>query len=131
MRKGFSSGRQCLRNLRRLVQSIDHIPRQQLLDAIDGMIGDAFEDVLQIPLRVDAIEFASFDKAINDRRTLTAAVGSEEQIIASSGSNTTNGALRNTVVYLQAPILGIAAQGIPTVQRVAICLGKRGFLLDL
>ncbi len=78
MRKGFSSRRQRRRNLRGLIQLIDHIPRQQFLDAIDRMIGDALEDVMKIPLRVDVIEFATFHETINDRRALTAAVGSEE-----------------------------------------------------
>ena len=78
MRKGFSSGRQRRRNLRGLIQLIDHIPRQQLIDAVDRMIRDALEDVMEITLRVDVIEFTSFHETINDRCALTAAVGSEE-----------------------------------------------------
>jgi hypothetical protein len=63
MRKGFSSGRQRRRNLRGLIQLIDHIPRQQLIDAVDRMIRDALEDVMEITLRVDVIEFTSSCRA--------------------------------------------------------------------
>jgi hypothetical protein len=48
---GFSSGRQRRRNLRRLIQLFNYIPRQQLLDAIDRMIGDALEYVMKIAPR--------------------------------------------------------------------------------
>jgi hypothetical protein len=58
MRKGFSSGRQRRRHLRGLIQLADYIPRQQLLDAIDRIVGDALEYVMKIALRVDVIEFA-------------------------------------------------------------------------
>src|ERR1700756_2340081 len=101
MGMGFSSGRQCPRNLRGLIQLISDIPRQQLLDAIDRMIGNALEYVMQIALRVDLIELAGFNKTVNDRCTLAAAVRSEEQIIASPGTDSTNGTLRDIIVYLQ------------------------------
>jgi hypothetical protein len=61
-----------------LIQLIDHIPRQQLVDATDRMIGDAHEYAMQIALRVDVVEFAGFHETVNDRRALTAAVGFEE-----------------------------------------------------
>lgn len=48
MRMGFSSGRQCRCDLRGLVQLISHVPGQQLRDAIDRMIGDALEHVMQV-----------------------------------------------------------------------------------
>ena len=37
-------------------------------DAIDRMIGDALKDVMQIALRVDAIEFAGLHKTADDHR---------------------------------------------------------------
>jgi hypothetical protein len=46
-----------------LIQLIDHIPRQQLIDAVDRMIRDALEDVMEITLRVDVIEFTSSCRA--------------------------------------------------------------------
>jgi len=48
-------GRQRMRDFRRLLQLIDKIPRQQLLDAIDRMLGDTLEDIVQVTLRIDVI----------------------------------------------------------------------------
>jgi hypothetical protein len=44
-----------MRDLRGLLQLIDEIPRQQLLDAIDRMIGDALENIVQVTLWIDVI----------------------------------------------------------------------------
>ena len=44
-----------MRDCGRLLQLIDKIPRQQLFDAIDRMIGDALEDIVQVTLRIDVI----------------------------------------------------------------------------
>ena len=48
-------GRERMRDLRGLLKLIDQIPRQQLLDAIDRMVGDPLEDIVQVALRVDVI----------------------------------------------------------------------------
>ena len=48
-------GRQRMRDLCGLLQLLDQIPRQQLLDAIDRMIGDPLEDIVQVTLRIDVI----------------------------------------------------------------------------
>jgi len=48
-------GRQRMRDLCGLLQLLDQIPRQQLLDAIDRMIGDPIEDIVQVTLRIDVI----------------------------------------------------------------------------
>jgi hypothetical protein len=34
---------------------IEKIPRQQLLNAIDRMISDSLEDIVQVALRIDVI----------------------------------------------------------------------------
>jgi hypothetical protein len=46
-----------------LIQLIYHVPGQQLLDAIDRMIGNALEYVMKVPLRIDVVEFASSCRA--------------------------------------------------------------------
>ena len=48
-------GRQRMRDLCGLLQLLDQIPRQQLLDAIDRMIGDPLENIVQVTLRIDVI----------------------------------------------------------------------------
>jgi hypothetical protein len=42
----IGSRRERLSHLRRLVQLIGQIPRQQLLDTVDRVLGDALENVL-------------------------------------------------------------------------------------
>ena len=49
--------------------------------AIDGMIGDALEDVVQVALGIDAVELTRLDEAVEDRRAISAAVRSEEHVI--------------------------------------------------
>ena len=53
----FTTGLGCQRmsDLRGLLQLTTKIPLQQLLDAIDRMIGDALEDIVQVTLRIDVI----------------------------------------------------------------------------
>ena len=41
------------------------VPGQQLGDAIDGMIGDALDDVPQISFGIEAVGLGSFDQAVN------------------------------------------------------------------
>jgi hypothetical protein len=48
-------GRQRMRDLRGLLKLIEKIPRQQLLNAIDRMISDSLEDIVQVALRIDVI----------------------------------------------------------------------------
>jgi hypothetical protein len=40
--------RQRLRDLRRLLQLIGEVPRQQFLDAIDRMLGETLQNIVQI-----------------------------------------------------------------------------------
>ncbi len=44
-----------MRDLRGFLQLIDKIPRQQFLDAIDRMIADSLEDIMQVTLWIDVI----------------------------------------------------------------------------
>jgi hypothetical protein len=44
-----------MRDLRGLLKLIEKIPRQQLLNAIDRMISDSLEDIVQVALRIDVI----------------------------------------------------------------------------
>ncbi len=39
-----------------LIPVDDHVPWQEIVDLGDGMVGDAFEHVLEIDLRVEAVE---------------------------------------------------------------------------
>jgi hypothetical protein len=43
----------------RVVQPCGDVPRQQFVDAVDWMLGDALEDMPQIQVRVNVVEAAS------------------------------------------------------------------------
>ena len=47
-------------------QDNGEIPRQQLLDAVDGMIGDADQYLAQISFGIDAVEFRRTDQVMRD-----------------------------------------------------------------
>src|SRR5437879_2409489 len=59
-------------------------PRQQLIDPVDRMIGNAYEDVAQVGFRVEPVELGSFDHRVHLGGTNTAAVRTREEIIFSA-----------------------------------------------
>jgi len=60
------------------------VPGQQLFDAINGVVGDAGEDVAQVSFRVEADQLGRADQAVESGGTLTAGVGAGEEIILPS-----------------------------------------------
>jgi len=48
----------------RLVGPCD-VPRQQLVDAVDGMVGNAGEDFTQVGLRIEPVELGRLRRAPN------------------------------------------------------------------
>nr|SPD48935.1 protein of unknown function [Cupriavidus taiwanensis]SPD49088.1 protein of unknown function [Cupriavidus taiwanensis] len=54
------------------------VPRQEFVDPVDGMVGDVGQDVTQIGLRIDAVEFAGPNERVHGGRTLAATVGAGE-----------------------------------------------------
>ncbi len=69
-----ASACQSLCHLIRLIEFVYDIPRQQFIHAIDWMVGDALENVLQIAVRVDVIQLTCFNQTIGDRCALTTGV---------------------------------------------------------
>lgn len=51
------------------------VPGQQLVDAVDGVIGDASEHLAQVRLRIESVEFGVADQGVDRCGTLTAGVG--------------------------------------------------------
>jgi hypothetical protein len=50
------------------------VPGKQVGDALDGMVGDAPEDVAQIGLGVEAVELGALDQGIDRRGALAAGI---------------------------------------------------------
>lgn len=59
-----------------------HLPRQQFVDAIDRMLGNASKHVPQVTIRLHAVEQRRADQAVDGSGPFTARIGASEQIIA-------------------------------------------------
>jgi hypothetical protein len=55
------------------------VPRQQFIEPMRGMGGDAREDVGEPRLRIDAVHLGGDDQAVHDRGPPASAVGAAEQ----------------------------------------------------
>jgi hypothetical protein len=56
-------------------------PREQVVDPLDRVVGDAGEDIAQVGLGVEPVEHRGLDQGVEDRGAPTATVGAGEQII--------------------------------------------------
>ncbi len=56
------------------------MPRQELVNTIDGMIGDVSEDVAQPGFRIDAVQLGRPDQRVDSCSTFAASVGAGEQV---------------------------------------------------
>jgi hypothetical protein len=57
------------------------IPRQQFVDAVDGMVGDAGQHLAQIGFGIETVEFRRTNQAVDRRRPLSARIRSREQVV--------------------------------------------------
>ena len=55
------------------------VPRQELIDPIDRMFGDALEHVAQIRLRVDVVQLRGADERVDRSGACSASVGNQVQ----------------------------------------------------
>ena len=58
-----------------------HLPREQVLDAVDGMLGDAREHLAQVLFWVQVVEFRGADQTVEGGGALSAPIGTCEEII--------------------------------------------------
>jgi hypothetical protein len=69
-----------------VVKLIGDDPWQQFVDAIDGVLGDASDDVAQVGLGIKAIQFGGTNQSVDCGPAFAAAVGAEVQIVLSAES---------------------------------------------
>ena len=60
------------------------VPRQQLVDAVDLMVGNAAQHVLQVFFWINVVEFASLDQGINGRSPFAAFIRTGKKKVFSS-----------------------------------------------
>src|SRR5438105_3335601 len=77
-----------------------HVPQQQFVDAVHGVIGDAFEHVPQVGRWVHAIEFGRSDEAVHGGSTLAASIGAGEQEVVATECDAAQTSLGRRVVDL-------------------------------
>jgi hypothetical protein len=57
------------------------VPGKQVADAIDGMVGDAGENVAQIGLRVESAHLGGLDEGIHRCRANAAGIGAGKKVV--------------------------------------------------
>lgn len=72
-----------------MVKLIGDDPWQQLVDAIDGMLGNASDDVAQVGLGIKTIQFGGANQSVDSGPAFAAAVGTEVKEVLSAESNST------------------------------------------
>ena len=56
------------------------VPGQEFVDAVDGMIGDAFEHLAQIEFRIDAVQLGRAEQSIDRSRAFSAGIRTGEEV---------------------------------------------------
>ncbi len=95
------------------VQTSGEVPRQELLDTVDGMIGDVRQHMLQIGFGIEAVELGRPDEGIEDGGAFASAIGAGEEIVATAHGNPTQGPFGCGVIDLDAAIVQVAHHRVP------------------
>lgn len=70
------------------------MPRQQFVDAIDRVIGDASQYLTQVRIGFDAIQQCRADQTVEGGRTRAAVIGASEQVVTATQDKGADGTLR-------------------------------------
>src|SRR5579862_181716 len=105
------SSRRPLRGLASLLgQRGGDVPRQQLVDAVDWMLGDPLEHMAQVEIGIHPIEQRRTDQAIDVSGALAPGIGAGKQVVASAEDQRSDRTLSAIVVDLDATVVAIAGQ---------------------
>ena len=77
-----------------------NVPRQQLTDPADRMVGDACEHVAQVGLGIEAVQFRGPNQAVERCGARSAGVRPGEELILATNRHRAQGALDCVVVDL-------------------------------
>ena len=77
------------------------MPRQELIDPVDLVIGDAVEHIGQPGLRVDTVKLGGFDQGVGYGGGFAAAFGSDEQVVFAAQSHGFDGSFGGVVVRFE------------------------------
>src|SRR5690606_7281822 len=107
------------------------IPRQELGNTVDRMLGDAAEHVSKVRLRIDPVELGGTDERVDRCSPLATGIGSRKQVILTAERDGSKCALRRVVVDLDAPVVAIAQERRPARERIPDRSGKLRLLRQL
>src|ERR1700686_2304200 len=89
---------------------------QQFIEPVDGVVGDAAENVAEPGKRIYLNEFAGSDETAQYRRCLTAFVAAEESPIIPSDREAPQRPLRRIVINRQIAVAAVSGQRRPVLQ---------------
>src|ERR1700722_4307098 len=90
-------------------------PGQEFVDAAVGMaVDDLTDNVSEIGVRIDAVEFAGLNQRCDDCPMLAAAIGAGEQRILSVQRDRSDAALHHVGIDLDAAVIKEAGKSVPT-----------------
>ena len=72
-----------------MVLGCGEIPGQELVDAVDGVLGDLFEHATEIKLRIKPVELGCPQQRVDSGGAVPAGIGTAEQKVLSSQSHNT------------------------------------------
>jgi hypothetical protein len=106
-------------------------PRQQFVETVDGMsIDHARQDVGEVSVGFDAVEFAGFDQRADCCPACPAAVTAGEQMVLAAERHRADRPLDRVDVEFNATIMQEARQAFPARKCVTDRLGKRAAASD-
>ena len=87
------------------------VPREQLFDAVDGMLSDPRHDLSEIEHRIKTVKLGAADERVDPSDPVPARIGTCEQVVTPAESDSAQGALGARVVDFYQPIIDIAREG--------------------
>jgi hypothetical protein len=78
---------------------------QQLGDPVDGVVGDAAEEIAQIGLGIEAVQLGGLDEGVDSRGPFAAGIGACEHVILAAEGERPDSALGGVAADLQAPAI--------------------------
>src|SRR6201991_957929 len=93
-------------------------------------VDDLGDDVGEVGLRIDGIEFAAFDQGCGDCPMLGSAIGAGEERILPVQCYRPDAALDDIAIDLDPPVVDEAGKAVPTREGITDCLSELGLLAD-
>jgi len=95
------------------LQASGEVPRRELLDTGDGLIGDVRQHMPQVGFGIEAVELGRTDEGVEDGCSFASAIRAREEIVAATDGNPTQGPFGCGVIDLDASIVEVTHYRVP------------------